>query len=470
VSSLRSLFLTSALFAAAACSDPDGEMLPPGVGDDFQPPGPTAGTRLVPQYVESADNNTRRFLQLIDLLTDQPCFLSRKSGSDPVVTCRPRASGMPVFLDSSCTRRYLETSFGNHTWISSHRVVRRGERLEPQPVERYIEYSPGRCAPMPAAPFAPIYEIAEELPEDQVASGRIVVDDGDPRLSVHTFEGDDGSRVLYQIIDRLAGVECLPHLTNEGMRCAPDTTRELHDEGLLDTNCDRLAVLEYGGHGVARVIERGGEVYRFEPVLEFGSVRIGRRAADGSCTVEEMHAGKKTLHFGVPYPEREWPSLAMHELGDTTLSAVVATVPSGVRAEPVLSLDTNSMFESGGAPCGPMWIVDSLRCVPAVRAPYVHGLVRYADARCSERLISLDTDGEVPREVAIREPGAPYPLDHLPHGGVHQVGDELIDRPVYELIDLHRRECRPLPDPRNRRHFRAGPALPAARFPELWLR
>lgn len=445
---------------------PSEELPPPG----GTPPltsnavGPISGTRLAVQFVESADGSARRFHQLIDREIDQPCFLPYVIGDQPSIPCRPRAMGQPVFLDAACTQRAVETAEGDAVWVSGFDVIRLGARLDPQPAQRYIEYSPGRCAAMPDPPAAPVYAIAEVIDASRLPSGRLIEDASDPRLLLRIFEGDDGSRVLYQINDRLAGPECLPEMTREGLRCAPDTSDTLNDEGLLDTDCNRLAILEYSFHLVARVVGRNDEVYRFEIPDHAVDPEVGIRGEDGQCRVETRQAGRKTLHLGVPYPERDWAPIEAQNTGTSALSARVAVLANRMRGEPARTTSRTAIFETDGKPCSPLWIGDSLRCAPAIEANYLWWSAAFADGRCSERVIGMSNDADPPAEISIYDQlGA----DQLYRGGVYSVGEQVISRGVYRLDFAGR--CYQMPDSAGERHFYVGAALPASRFPELRL-
>lgn len=123
---------------------------------------------------------------------------------------------------------------------------------------------------------------------------------------------------------------------------------------LADERRERLLILEYSSTAVARVRQRDGDVYRFE--FSRGAdntVAVGTRTADGRCDVSTMQLGRKTAHFGAPYPEAEadWPPMTAERTSEGALSAEVATVLAGVRAEAETSTERPLRFDAGGAPC-----------------------------------------------------------------------------------------------------------------------
>jgi hypothetical protein len=449
------------LASLLACSDPI-EPLPAQI-ETFDPPGTAGGTRLQAQYVESAAGGPRRFLQMIDRESGDPCWLTRWANEETTVLCRPKASGMVVYLDPACTTPYLETNAEVGQWASAFGVVRVGPRLDPQPTERYLEFSPGQCASMPEAPWDPVHEISEEIVD--LPTGRIIDDASDTHILVRNFQGDDGSHVLYQLADRLAQVQCLPKETPAGSRCAPDTSFEMHDEGFLDIDCERLAVLEYGDNRVGIVPERANEVYRFEIPARAQDPFMGRRELSGECTVEQQNTGRKTLHIGTPYPDRDWPVLEARVSADEALSARIATTPQGERAEPEPDRGHLGFFEANGEPCSPVWIEGLLRCAPAIPEVYRSYEFFYADRACSERLVVMG-QGELPAFVTVHETSTPRSAYALPTGAVYQLGEEAQDtryrRNVYgdcELDNINRRQ----------RYYRLGAKQEKERYPELRL-
>lgn len=431
----------------------------------LEAPFARAGTRLSPQYVESPDGRVQKLLQLIDRETGEPCFLSRFASADEEVECRPKAHGVKVFLDAECARPYVETAHGDHQWVSGSQIVRVGALLDPQPAERYIEYSPGQCAPFPSAREWPVYEIDETKTLEPVR-GRVVRGDPQARIGVWMFEGEDGSRIPYQLEDQLAQMPCVPQRTEDGPRCAPDTNFELHDEGWLDKNCEQLAILEYGATRIAKVPERNNEVYRFELPPHEQLVELGRRDSMSMCSQEQQNLGRKTLHLGVPYPSREWAELEIHELGDEALGAELALLPSGERAEAEPWIDRVHLFHSNGAGCGPVWTGETLRCLPSPEGPYLWWAAMFADYNCTRRIVAMAREGTVPEHVTITDGSASPEQGTLQTGGVWEVG-EPFNGPVYYGSPSECLEQRPMDS--NARFFRVGSQVSAELFPELRL-
>lgn len=430
------------------------------------PSGPVSGRRLQGHWVESLDGQQRRFLGIFDANPRQPCILNHDPRDPAVLRCQPRDYGYVVYLDATCTTPYLEMGGVPHLWASTPSgPVRVGDAVQPPPAQRWLSFAPGQCALMPAPPDAPVYAIAEELGDDALVRGPLERADESDTLASTTFVGDDGSRFLFALHDRISGAVCTPErgpVTRCGppARCAPYHDGTVEDEGLLDPQCERLAVTPYGTSRVASVVGRGGDVYRFE-VVDRTDATVGRRAADGTCTVEPIELGRRTLHFGVPYPSTEWPGLFMPRTAPG-LAAAVPLLPSGRRAEPA-SLRASD-FELDGAPCRPLWMGGALRCAPINPAHVQRSEDLYTDARCSQPAIAVDP-GTTPPAVVVVTESTNQDTAGLEEGHVWEVGAPT-GRAGYRGSPGV--ACAQDPTPATV-HAR-GALVPAASMPELRLR
>lgn len=401
------------LVVLSSCREASTELGPPRPPTESETPI-ESGTRLVGQRVVSADGRASALVRLFDTALDEPCDLSSYGEPEGSVRCRPRASATIVYLDDECTEPFVETARTDRAWVVAEERVRLGARLSPQPTARYRSFARGYCEAEPLPPAAPVYALAEVADPSELARGRLVVDDSDPRLSITRFVGDDGSHFVHTIVDRTSGEVCVPGTTDAGPRCRPDVG-DLEDEGLLDERCERLAILDYGSTRVARVGGRDDAIYRFETGYA-APVRLGHRGAEGTCTVEELHPGRRTLHVGTPYPETDWPRVTLAEgVSSSGLVASTAVLPSGERLVPLPRIDRRALFDVDGAPCGPVWVDGVLRCLPA--SPFVFDV--FADARCTvPAWLSVD-DTPPPSTLTILE--GDEPLTGLPIGAVQTV-------------------------------------------------
>ncbi len=420
-------------------------------------PGHRPGTRLQPQWVTGADGAARRFLQIWDSALGVPCWLTRFATDTTTVSCTPRPTGTIVYLDDTCTQRRVQS---RHTsgWVNAGQVVRLGARVA-QPALTYMEISPWQCVREGLPPDGAVYEIAETAAPGALATGRVVDDmSSDRQIRARSFVGDDGSRFLYDLVDTLAGVSCLPGRTESGARCIPDLG-ELTDEGLLDATCERLAILDYVRTAVAPIAARGGAIYRFEHPGWFGSQTFGRLDASGQCVAEERSIGRYTVHLGTPYPPREWPFIALESRGDDALRAEYGRRMSGERAEPESRVDPLRLFESHGEPCGLARDAEgTLRCVPPPAEGVREGAPVFADARCSERALAMSPGVAPPARVTLldRSDGERAPL-----ATVHAVGERLDAARVYTGA------CQAVGAVPRADYYRLGPALSLADRPVL---
>lgn len=387
-------------------------------------PGHVGGTRLRAVFVGAGE--ARRFLTVWDTQLDTACWLTRFAAADTDVRCFPRASGTIVFGDQRCATRYVETT-ATEGWVYAEGlVVRLGAPVTLE--QRYTALARCGCAPSATPAQTPLYEIAEELPVEQLASGRIVDHDADERLRVRTFEGQDGSRFVYDVIDRLAEVSCTP-TELEGGRCEPEQGT-LTDEGQLDETCARLAILDYRRVGVARVAGRGDAVYRFEfpERTEGNDAILGRVDPAGQCSTERTNLGRRTLHVGTPYPASAWPALDVAREGTSVLEAIVGRLPSGARAEAEPGVQTARGLRAGGVDCVPARADDGrIRCLPAPPPALDAWPMYYADARCTLRAARLRPEAPRPAEVTLLDDA----FAALPRGQVYAVGRPLPSTAVY---------------------------------------
>lgn len=389
-------------------------------------PGHVGGTRLRAMFVGAGA--AQRFISAWDTQLDTACWLTRFAGADTDVRCYPRASGVLVYGDTRCSTRYVETT-ATEGWVYAEgEVVRLGAPATL--AQRYSNLARCGCGPSNQAPQGTLYEVAEVLPIEQLAAGRVVDADVNERLSVRTFEGQDGSRFVYDVIDRLAGASCTASET-EGGRCEP-AQGTLTDEGRLDETCTRLAILDYGRVAVARVAGRGDAVYRFEfPERTNGNdVVLGRSDVAGQCSTERTNLGRYTLHLGTPYPAAEWPALDVAREGTPALEALVGRLPSGARAEPEPAVETARVLRAAGAPCVPARTYDDrVRCLPAPAEAVQAWPLLYADARCSARAARLQPGAPAPAEVTLLDDS----FAELPRGRVYTVARPLTSDSVFTL-------------------------------------
>ena len=387
-------------------------------------PGHLGGTRLRAVFVGAGE--AQRFVTAWDTQLDTACWLTRFADADTEVRCYPRAGGVLVYGDTRCSTRYVETT-ATEGWVyTGNEVVRLGAPATL--AQRYTNLARCGCGPSSQAPQGTLYEVAEVLPIEQLAGGRVVDTDVNERLSVRTFEGQDGSRFVYDVIDRLASASCTASET-EGGRCEP-TQGTLTDEGRLDETCARLAILDYGRVAVARVAGRGDAVYRFEfPERNVGNeVVLGRATAAGQCSTERTNLGRYTLHVGTPYPATEWPALDVVREGAQPLEAIVGRLPSGARAEPEPAVETSRVLRAGGAACVPARTADGLiRCLPTPAEGLEAWPVLFADARCSTRAARFRPGATPPAEVTLLDDS----FAALPRGQVYAVDRALPSASVY---------------------------------------
>lgn len=440
------------------------------------PAGSTAGSRLRLQLVTSPSGDARRLLRMIDTELGVPCMPylppNAESAGGAGIQCSPVGHGLLVYLDFECTRPAVETFYGDHTWVRGPKLMKVGRRLDPQPEERRWALEPGKCQMGLGPATSPIYAL-EELgdPEVVLVQGTLHVDASHPRLTVRSFLGEDGSKVVYDLTDRLANVGCTPQLTAEGPRCAPDLGQPLADEGLLGEGCAQLLVLEYGSVSVAPVRERGDEIYRFELAASAGrTITAHRRDGEGRCVAEEVALGRRTAYLGTPYPAQEWPELQMQVSGPPALSARVAVLPDGTRADLAARVDHERMFEANGEPCGPVWTDSSedrsLRCLPAPPAQVRDWLVVHGDRACTQRLVAVDEGTTPPRQVTMHLEVTGIDRGNLLSGEVFQVGAAVPEGEVYAKVTGGR--CVPTSFP-GTDYFRLGARVPGDSFPELKL-
>jgi len=85
--------------------------------------------------------------------------------------------------------------------------------------------------------------------------------------------------------------------------------------------------------------------------------------------------------------------------------------------------DRPATFEDRGAPCGPVWVDGTLRCLPL---PVYPSYSVYADAACSDQIPVFAADA-VPTAVTVLDdvPGGPA-QGNLPTGRVRAIGRELV--------------------------------------------
>jgi len=449
---------------AGAGSSPDAGAGPtPDAGTPpLAEPGHLRGTRLRPMFVGAGQ--AQRFITAWDTQLDTACWLTRFADADTDVRCYPRASGVLVYGDTRCSTRYVETT-ATEGWVYADGLVLR-LGAPATLAQRFSNLARCGCAPSNQAPQGPVYEIAEELPIEQLAGGRVVDTDESERLRVRTFEGEDGSRFVYDVIDRLASVSCAP-AELEGGRCEP-AQGKLTDEGRLDESCTRLAILDYGRVGVARVAGRGDAVYRFEfPERGIGNdVVLGRATAAGMCSTERTNLGRYTLHLGTPYPAAEWPALDVVREGTPSLEALVGRLPSGARAEPEPTVEASRVLRVAGTSCVPARTADGLmRCLPTPAEALEAWPVLFADARCGARAARFRAGATPPAEVTILDDS----FAALPRGQVYAVDRALPSASVYiESGDGRCRLAAELGLP-STDVYSLSAGAPLQRFPELSL-
>ena len=421
--------------------------------------GVTSQHRLHRQLVSSPDESLRRFYQLIDTTTGEPCFLNRGTASDGTMTCFPKASGELVYLDAACTRPYVETHARDQTLIMTVVPVRRGARVASPPAMRYFGWGDGQCGSAATPVAAPLFE-AEIVPVEQLPHGRLETSGSRGGLRTVTFVSDDGFRVLHDLIDETSGVSCLPGITAEGPRCQPDLQGEAVDEGLLDPACLRLAITPYGTTRVAPVEGRNGEIYLFEVAVD---QQHAGRSSGGMCAVEDIPITRRTLHLGSPYPASLWPEMSVLREGGRGLGTYVATYAGG-DADPASRVDAATMFDYAGAPCGPAWIDGELRCLPAPPKTVLSWATIYADNRCTGRAMAMDNASSEmpPPRVTVRE--GLHHATGLPESHVYEVGISI--RSAYSITNSTG-SCEPYPF--TARYFALGARVDATVFPTLKL-
>ncbi|MFO0725260.1 MAG: hypothetical protein U1E65_15870 [Myxococcota bacterium] len=445
-----------ALLFASACADAAVKLDPPdgGVTEDAGSSGPS--TRLRAQVAVSLDGKLRGLVQLIDTQIGEACALQRFAPEGQPVACYPKASGLVYYADPACTQLVVETQHADHRWLTGDPLVVAGARLNPPPAHRYFQ---GRGCNEAGVPVDPVYE-AQPLGDMRLAKGMLERDQSEPGLVVARVRGDDGSLFEEALIDPLTGAGCAPGETaSAGGRCVPDLGI-LHDEGLLDPSCTQLAIVEYGSTPVAAISERGGEIFRFQ-IRTGTTVPLARMSAAGACTPEAVALGRKTLHLGTPYPERDWPSLTLKHSTSAGLELVEANLPSGRMVRPQDRLDDGAVFQGASGPCGPMWLSGSLRCAPGAEAIEV-----YRDNRCSEPLFYFPTDTPPPAEIRAVSGFAGPSGGGLPSGSVFTVGAKAT--PAALFAKTFGGSCDPYPIPGGQVFLR-GEAQPPEHYPELRL-
>lgn len=398
-------------------------------GPETQPLGTTSqdGTRLLVRYVEAEDGGAQRLLHLFDRELGQPCRLSTRPDGGETLTCLPAASGMVMFLDDACTTPYIATIHGEAGVVTASGFpplagpARLGARVADSGAARYLGGGDFGCSEAAALTDTPLYAVEAFLPLTELPQGRLVAEPLTEDLEAQVFEGDDGTRVLYYLVDRNTGGTCQPELTDAGPRCA-GYVAEAHDEGLRNEACDRLVVAAYGQMQVATIPERGGATFRL--TLMTAEDALTRVLGHGACEPEEHSiAGRRTLYFADPYPTSEWPAV---ELGTT--SGRVLTARPGRIGELLLdtltTVDPDTLFVdmSRNQDCGPAWVDGSLACVPAP-APNAHEyLTIYADPECTVPAAAVYSGSVPPATYTFRELGAPTSQEGLPTAKVYEVG------------------------------------------------
>lgn len=422
--------------------------------------------RLVAERAVSIDGIAGHIVQLIDTKEQRPCAIAYGNPGDRVA-CLPRATGVVVYLDDKCsTAPYLQTSITGETWIQAQGVgpksgaVRIGARVESAQGQRYIGTSAESCFIYGLPSNEPLYAIAEFVPLDQLAQGTLEQEDVSEQLSAIVFNGDDGSRFIYDLVDPALHASCRPAITENGARCATDVGTALHD-GLFDTTCERIAVREYSNPVLADIAGLG--VYRFESAVDQEHVA---RLNTNTCAIEALPISKLSLFIGTPYPVSAWPAIGFDAVGNDRLKARVAVLPSGEKADVLRWLDDTRLFEDNGEPCGPVWVGDTLRCLPASPAGVYDWELLFSDAECTQRAIATEFDATPPTRITMRDGVAGAERGNLATGRVFEVGEELVARGGVYQYDFDGRSCMLAC---RSGVYALGAEVPAESYPELHL-
>jgi hypothetical protein len=402
-------------------------------------------------------------LQTIDSELGKPCVIQQAAAGR--FSCAPPSWGRVIFLDAACTEPLIETQFPEERWVSTIGyapyvgVAKLGPRRANATGTAFMGGADTACSPAGMIQD-PVFAVEELVPFDQWAAGAVEEVDRGP-LGATYFRGDDGSSFLLTLVDRTAEVECSPADTEAGPRCRAEIFT-VNDTGLLDASCERLAIIDYTVPPVAKVPERGDEVFRFaSQQLDGLEVMVGRREPDGSCAVEARSLGRMTLFLGEPYPPSAWPPLAF-DRSSGALGAAVPTFTSGGSAEALDNVDASELFEADGQACGPVWSGERLRCLPPtpdgpLRQPLLH-----ADAACSRRVIALRASEQDPPALVTAHDGTG--VAGLPIGGRFSLGARLSTEAVFEKSS---RGC--LPRSGGPLVFELGAPAPVEALPELVL-
>ncbi len=426
-----------------------------------------AGARIAPRYVTTVDRQVWRFLQIMDTEIDQPCRFVQLDQRTQEAVCYPLAYGAAVYLDEDCTTLYVATwdgpgVIGADGYSPDSGFVRTGARVTAPGEGRFQKQSAG-CFAASYSPEMPVYEIAERIDHETFQKGSFSQIELNATLGAEMINGADGSVLLNELIDRVADSRCEPSITEAGPRCV-SLAPLVHDQGLRDTSCDRLVVPSYDVQTpVASVEERGGAIYRFQL---YPGQDVGRVGESGQCMVEQFGHGRDRLFTGVPYPVEEWPELEYAPITNDRLTARIAELPNGNHGDAVRRVAIEAMFEDGGEPCGPMWIGNTLRCVPPNQRSDYSSLQLFADSSCTEPVHAHFGEDPEPETVTWRDSTGNAEQGHLPIGRVLRRGVEIPESDVHRLVPGSW-DC--VPVQLNARYFKLGSEVSGDDFAALRL-
>lgn len=458
--------------AAIGCSGPGGAGgdAGPDPGDAGGEDGPAecesrAGSRIHLDGFRAADG-TFEPLALRDVGLDIDCHFAERDG---IPRCVPAVRGEVRYLDAGCTQPVLLVGPGR-TPPSHHEVVRAsGDACAPDRELRpvgdeladvvavYVAGDPGVC--LETSPGGDrVFSLGPVLPWGELV-GASVAADGDGRLRVRRFDGDDGSVFCDRsgaLEDTTAGVPCqLDFDVDDALRClpvAPTAVPRLVDETCANTGpVVPLASCSAGPPAFVRQLEAPGACRRSVQVFEVGDpVTVYTHVLDACAAVGDVYHA-----VGAEREAGAWAGVTLAWTGRGRLQRGLWVSDDGYG---VFRGDwRDAKLE---AACEPARAVDGVsRCLPIGASTGTY----FLDAECSNAAVLARQDTGA---CDGGEPGHARALQSVDDAGVSRYRVFAVGAEVLGQVFQDSGGCVPVPAA-DARFFELGAELAPSSFAEL---
>jgi hypothetical protein len=301
------------------------------------------------------------------------------------------------------------------------------ERGEPLPIEgRFLFYDYDGCQPFGAAFDATyqLFALGAEVSADTFVRASVRDEARSDRIAAHVAVADDGARQTLGLLDRREGNDCTVVSWLAPDRCVPNVVAWVVGD-FADAACTMPSAYS---SDFAPLSGGGGEcapapVLAIDPYTECsprfyaleGEVPTAYRG--DPCAVSDA-SGHVNWLVGAELPADALPAV---EIGGGSGSGRLLARASAAENGRLLVQEGDFLDGETGEPCRPGDLCDgSRRCIPTNLASVAEAERRFADAACTQALVSVWVGGCTRPSSFVRVYGA---LACLGEEEIHRVGE-----------------------------------------------